>query len=325
MYIHVHTLPHLALTWLLGIQTRVPCLHSKLYTEPSLLGSFLTWWNKQFARLRSHLGNHVLQLHRCLLLLLLFKHQFRGRRILYCLSEVYSPETKQKVGAVWLQWKPASDWVLLGVWSGHSGLSISFLFPNSRDHFSSLFESLSSACHSTLPRERHSFHVTSQAVLLRSSKSTYLPQHFCQASIFSFCLASLVTVQCHHYLSSSFVLPIHKSQEHQVSLTAIFFSPSNWGFPMFMVWTDTVHHGEENVYAGSSMATQMWGCLLLCGDWRLRQQNEIGTSIQLIFSHCLVYSVLPTSYGMGLYHSTNSLWYITTDILRHVPQSPPWF
>lgn len=147
-----------------------------------------------------HLGNHVLQLHRHLLLLL-FNAQFRGRKILYCLY--CHSWNKAKIGAVWLQWKPASHGVrlrVLRVWSGQSSLSISFLFPSSGDGFSPSLWIIEFCLllHSS-KRERHNFHVTSQAVLLRPSKSIFLPHHFCQASNSALWLACLVTVQCHHY------------------------------------------------------------------------------------------------------------------------------
>lgn len=131
--------------------------------------------------------------------MLLFSPQFRGIKILYCLIDAHTAKTKQKVGVVWCLH-------LMESFSGYTEFDqsnqvcLSVSFPQALEIISPhLSGSLSSVCCSTLPRERHNFHATSQAVLLRSSKSTYLPQHFCQASNSALWLACLVTVQCHHY------------------------------------------------------------------------------------------------------------------------------
>lgn len=86
---------------------------------------------------------------------------------------------------------------------------LSVSFSQTLEIISPLFESLSSACHSTLPRERHSFHVTSQAVLLRSSKSTIslstFARHLSPPSVWPLWWQCNVTTTSHLHLSFQYI------------------------------------------------------------------------------------------------------------------------
>lgn len=96
-------------------------------------------------------------------------------------------------------------------------------------------------------------------------------------------------------------------------------------FSWLMVWGDMVHCDEGSVHAVSYIATGVGVCLLIWEDQGAEEMNASSLlPVSSFFPPSLTaFGMVPSSCRIGLPPSVNCLWYITEDMPRYVPQSPP--